>query len=202
MGKPRHERREEIVRSALELAASRGVKRVTTQAIADRVGIAQPTVFRHFKTRDEIFSAAIAWLAKHLFEALEPTLNNEATPADRRLHALLETQLSFVASHKGLPRVLFSDRLHLESPILKKAVREVMERYIETVAGLIRDGIDSGCFDPGLDARVSAELIAATVQGLVMRWSIHDFDFPIEEQAGPLWRHLRSALTCPTQTIP
>ena len=51
MGKPQEERRKEIVQATMDLAAEQGIKKVTTQAIADKVGIAQPTVFRHFKTR-------------------------------------------------------------------------------------------------------------------------------------------------------
>lgn len=59
MGKPTEARRAEIIEGALAVAAERGVNRVTTQAIADQVGIAPSAIFRHFKSRDEILSAAI-----------------------------------------------------------------------------------------------------------------------------------------------
>jgi len=193
MGKPHAQRKQEIIQSALELAAEQGVKKVTTQAIADRVGIAQPTVFRHFKTRDDIFADAIAWLADKLFSVIGVALD-ERLPADQRLKRLIETQLDFVSRHRGLPRMLFSDRLHLESPILKKTVQRVMGKYTSQVADLIRAGTESGCFDQSLDPDESARFVAATIQGLIMRWSIFDFSFRLADESDALWTFIHAAL--------
>ncbi len=193
MGKPHQTRKQEIIEAAMELAAEHGVKRVTTQAIADRVGIAQPTVFRHFKTRDAIFAAAIEFLAGRLFGALEGIFSS-GDPADQRLERLIQRQLAFIGQHKGLPRLLFSDRLHLESPALKRAVQGVMEQYTGRVAAIIAEGQRDGLFREELDPQQTARYVAALVQGVVMRWSIFDFGFRLDEEAGALWRFLHGAL--------
>lgn len=182
-------RREEIIQSVLELAAETGTKRVTAQAIADRVGIAQPTVFRHFKTRSAIFRAAMEWIANALFSVLEKG-NGGAVPADERLRRLLERQLAFIGKRQGVARLLFSDRLHLEDPELKRTVRRIMERYMGHLEIIVRDGVASGCFRSGLDPAETSRFIAATLQGLVMRWSIYDFEFCLEGEAETLWRFL------------
>ena len=196
MGKPRAERQQEIIEAAMQLAAEKGAKDVTTQAIADRVCIAQPTVFRHFKTRDAIFSATIDFIAANLFKALEVFFTGTG-PADERLHNLIVKQLSIISKNKGLPRLLFSDRLHLESPALKAAVQKVMSRYSGQVAALIKEGQASGCFNAQLDADESASLIMAMVQGLLMRWSVFDFEFSLELEAEPLWCFIEAALKRP-----
>ncbi len=193
MGKPHEQRQQEIVEAALELASEQGVKKVTTQAIADRVGIAQPTVFRHFPNRDAIFAAAIDWLAKSLFGALS-TFFTGGGPADERLRRLIAAQLRFIEEHRGLPRILFSDRLHLESPPLKAAVQKVMNRYTGNIASLIREGQAEGRFRADLDPDETARYVAALIQGLVMRWSIFDFGFRLDAEAESLWRFLARAL--------
>ncbi len=193
MGKPREQRQQEIIEAVLELAAEQGVQRVTTQAIADRVGIAQPTVFRHFKTRDAIFAAAIDFLAMNLFNALETFIVAKG-PADERLRQLINVQLGFISRQKGLPRLLFSDRLHLESPALKAAVQKVMRRYMKQLAKLIREGQETACFRPEMDPDQASRYIAALVQGLIMRWSIFDFEFSLEEEGEPLWAFLYSSI--------
>ncbi len=193
MGKPHQQRKQEIIQSTLALAAELGVKKVTTQAIADRVGVAQATIFRHFKTRDAIFAEAIAWLASQLFLVLSDCFQSQQD-ADQRLQRLVHRQLQFISEHKGLPRLLFSDRLHLESPALKQAVQTIMQRYTREVAELIEEGIDRGHFRQDLDAMQSAGFITALIQGLVMRWSIFNFDFDLEQEAKPLWAFIDSAL--------
>ncbi|QEA40566.1 TetR/AcrR family transcriptional regulator [Pistricoccus aurantiacus] len=185
-------RREEIIMSALDLSAEIGTKKVTAQAIADRIGIAQPTVFRHFKNRSAIFRGAMEWIANALFGVLEG-VNGDA-PADERLRKLLGRQLAFIGKRRGVARLLFSDRLHLEDPELKLTVRRIMERYMGHLEAIVRDGIASGYFRRSLDPAETSRFIAATVQGLVMRWSIYDFEFPLEDQVDALWRFLEPAL--------
>ena len=193
MGKPSEQRRQEIIEATLELAASLGVKKVTTQAIADQVGIAQPTVFRHFGTRDEIFVAAISYIGEGLFRALAAFFSGSG-PADERLRQLVHAQLRFIARNRGLPRLLFSDRLHLESPPLKQAVRQIMNGYVQQVGRMIREGQAAGLMRSTLDAEESAWLVAALIQGLVMRWSIFDFEFDLAAEAEPLWEFIAAAL--------
>ena len=193
MGKPSEQRKQEIIDATLDLAASLGVKKVTTQAIADHVGIAQPTVFRHFKTRDAIFVAAISYIGEALFRNLAAFFSG-AGPADERLHQLVRAQLKFISRNKGLPRLLFSDRLHLESPLLKQAVQKIMNGYIQQVSRMIREGQAAGLMRESLEVEESAWLVAALIQGLVMRWSIFDFDFDLAAEAEPLWEFIAAAL--------
>lgn len=194
MRKSGEQRREEIVQAVIELAAESHSGQITAQAIADRVGIAQPTVFRHFKNRDGILEAVAQWIARNLLG----TVNSVATgtgPADGRLRLLLARQLSFVASHPGLPRLLFSERLHEENARLKQAVRTIMNDYTTILSGLLREGIVDGTFRSDLEVEQTARLILAMIQGLVMRWSIHDFEFDLPGQADVIWHLLERALT-------
>ncbi|MDO8282084.1 MAG: TetR/AcrR family transcriptional regulator [Thermodesulfovibrionia bacterium] len=194
MGKPHEERKEEIIKKTLELAAEEGITRLTTQIIADRVGIAQSTIFKHFKTRDDIFSAAIKWISGQIFSLLEQKTSVESTTPMERLHYLINRHLALVSKHRGLPRLLFSDRLHQESPHLKKAAQEIITRYITLVSDIIREGIKEGQFRNDADPEETARCFIALLQGAIVRWSIFDFSFPIEKEGEVLWRFLWSSL--------
>lgn len=205
--KSSEERKAEIVQTALDLMAEKGAGQVTAQAIADRIGIAQPTIFRHFKSRDAIFHSALRFVSGQVLGLLESGRSANSSP-EQRLQKLLARQLGIVSRNRGLPRLLFSDRLHLEDPKLKQRVREVMGRYVEHVRGLIAEGQAAGCFHPEPDAQTSAEFVAATVQGLLLRWSVFDFDFTLQDESDKLWRFVRSALVAgpledtPRETTP
>lgn len=193
MRKSREERQEEIIAATLDLAADRGARDTSTQAIADRVGIAQATVFRHFRSRDEIFAAALKWVGKALFRAIQGSLDGPGSPAER-LQTLIRRQLKFISGRKGIPRLLLSDRLHLENPALKRTVLAIMARYTAEVSRLIRDGIDRGEFRTDLDPDRAAEMLIAMIQGLVVRWSLADFSFRLEESADDVWDLLWPAI--------
>lgn len=193
MGKPTKQRKAEIIQSTLELAARQGVHKVTTLAIAEKVGIAHATVFRHFKTREAIFSASLKWIVENMFAAAEPHFIS-SDPADKRLRGLIHTQLNFVNEHRGLPRLLFSDRLHMESEELKGIVKHAMKQYTARIANLIDEGVDEGIFGKHVQPTDSAKYLIALFQGLMMRWSIFDFEFQIEEESEPLWLFFSKSL--------
>lgn len=193
MRKSGEERREEIIQAVLELAAEQGVKQLSTQAIADRVGIAQPTVFRHFKTRDAILHAVMESVGTAMLAVAAAVLAGRG-PADQRLRQLLARQLEFISRRRGVPRVLFSERLHHEDPGLKAVVRRVMDNYTGKIADLVAAGQAEGRFKAQLDPRETAIMIVALIQGLVMRWSISDFTLDLEAQGEGVWRLLAPTL--------
>ncbi|MCW8862581.1 MAG: TetR/AcrR family transcriptional regulator [Rhodospirillales bacterium] len=189
MGKSHETRKAEIVGAALDLAAEVGVAGATTQAIADRLGIAQATVFKHFARKTDIFHAAMEAIGAEVFAALEPHFSS-AGPADRRLRAVIAAHLAVIATRRGIPRLLFSDRLHLEDPALKSVALRVMKRYAGRLAGLLREGVEDGSFRRDLAADDVAVLIVTLIQGAVLRWSLCDFDFQLDQQADPVWSFL------------
>jgi len=193
MGKPTEQRKAEIIQSTLELAAGRGVGKVTTLAIAEDVGIAHATVFRHFKTREAIFSASLKWIVENMFAALEPHFSSQES-AKVRLQNLINGQLNFVSQHRGLPRLLFSDRLQTESKELKSIVRHAMTQFTGRLTGLIEDGIKEGNFNANTNPADAARFLIALFQGLMMRWSVFDFEFQIEKESEPLWQFFSSSL--------
>lgn len=193
MGKPQEQRQQEIVQATMDLTAEVGIKKVTTQAIADKVGIAQPTIFRHFKTREAIFTAVIGWISINLFKAISKGMSPTA-PADEKLHTLIKRQLNFINKHRAIPKVLFSDLLHLESPKLKTALQEVMNNYIKRVTQLLNEGVETGVFRENLDVDETARYLTALIQGLVLRWSIYEFSFSLEKEADLIWKFLQPNL--------
>ena len=187
------ERRAEIIQSSLELASEVGIAKVSTQAIADRVGIAQATVFRHFKTRNDIFRAVLEFVAGNVFKALEGQMLSDK-PADVRLETFIKRHLALVSKMKGVPRILFSDRLHVEDPELKKTVQGIVTKLTNNISNLITDGIKEGVFDKSVNPDQMARMVVTLVQGSIVRWSIFDFTYPLTDTADEIWNVIWPAL--------
>lgn len=188
------------MQAALEVAAEQGVSRITAQSIADRVGIAQPTVFRHFSSVDAIFEAVLDSIHGAMVANLAPVFADQSPP-DRRLKHLIARQLRFIAARRGMPRLLFSERLHLDNPRLRERLLKVMGQFGEHVAKLLDEGVAQGVFRRDLDTEQTVRLLIALVQGLVLRWSLSGFTFALDgdEQVEAVWNLMWPALA-PTPT--
>lgn len=104
---PTEERQEQIAEAALRIISNQGVRRLTAAALAAEVGIADGTIFRHFKDKEAIVDAAI-----DLFEAsLEDCYPAPSDEPLERLGAFLMKRVARVRKHPEILRLAFSDRL-------------------------------------------------------------------------------------------
>ncbi|MBK6554307.1 MAG: TetR family transcriptional regulator [Rhodocyclaceae bacterium] len=58
------ERRQETVAAVVALARDHGPEGITTQALADRIGVTHGALFRHFPDKAAIWSAVIGWVGR------------------------------------------------------------------------------------------------------------------------------------------
>lgn len=129
---PTAERQRQIAEAALRIISTDGVSRLTAVALAGEVGIADGTIFRHFKDKAEIVNAAI-----EMFEsALEGTFPGpEGEPLDR-LGAFVVKRLVLLRKQPELLRLAFNDRL-AEAAGAQGAAR--VERLIKRSVTLVHD---------------------------------------------------------------
>lgn len=164
-------RREEIVRVTLELAARHGVDDVTTQDMAQAMGVTQGAVFRHFPSKDAIWLAVMHWVRDRLMSVLGRAADQGRDPLDA-LARMFAAHIDFIAAHPAIPRVLTSEHLHIRSSALRELVIEIMLGYEARIAGLLEAAKAGGLARADLDAHAAATLYIGMIQGLVLQASL------------------------------
>lgn len=72
MARPKKEnRKDDILEAGLEVFADKGYYNTTTALIAEKAGISQPYVFKFFKTKEELFVAALDRAYERILQAFE-----------------------------------------------------------------------------------------------------------------------------------
>ena len=69
-----------------------------------------------------------------------------------------------------------------------------MNGYISRVTQLLQQGKEKGLFRDNLDTDQTARYIAALIQGLLLRWSVYEFNFSLEKEAEIIWKFLQPVL--------
>lgn len=162
------ERREEAVDAVIELARERSPEGITTQAIAERIGVTHGALFRHFPDKSAIWQAVFVWLGTHLGRVADSTIATGGEPLEI-LERLFHAQVAFVASHPGVPRILFHELQRPAGSPLHGLARGIVGTYRERVKALILRAKDAGQLPAGLDEDAAAVLFVGTVQGLVVQ---------------------------------
>jgi AcrR family transcriptional regulator len=105
-----HERvRREILLAAAGVFARHGYAAATLTDLAEAAGYAPPSLYRYFRSKEEIFSSLTGLLKAELAATFElPVDRSMALPA--RLEALLEAQFALVSERREVFAVLLSYR--------------------------------------------------------------------------------------------
>ncbi|MCA1299191.1 TetR/AcrR family transcriptional regulator [Stappia indica] len=189
--KPAEQRKTEIIDAALGLADALGPDRLTTEAIAEKVGLTQPGIFRHFPTKQAIWVGVAERIAQLMGEGWQAALANREDPAGR-LEALVLTQFRIIQTTPAIPAILFSRELHAENDMLRQTFLGLMRKFQTALTAEFQRGQASGRFRPDLEAGDAALMLIGLIQGVAIRWSLGGRTRPLAEEGGRLLAaHLR-----------
>lgn len=182
--KPGDQRRKEIVRATLAILAEQGMHAWTTAALAERVGVSEATLFRHFDSKDDILSAALRHQARELRARIE-AYRPEGAPWERAA-GLAREVLAYMEEAGGGPIVILLGHA--------ARIRPDMRDEVLRTAGLFRERLVAFLSEDGRAAagraEVLADLVVATVQSACLRWSVAEAGGSLPGLAAPLLSHL------------
>ena len=162
------ERRRDVVAAVVELAREHGPEGITTQAIADRIGVTQGALFRHFPDKAAMWTAVFDWVREELGSVLDAAFAAGGEPL-AILERVFHAHVDFVARHPGVPRILFHELQRPAESDLHERVRRMVAGYRQRLCGLLNDARQCGQLAADLDEEAAAVLFIGTVQGLVVQ---------------------------------
>lgn len=187
-----HIRREQIVRASLNIIAEKGVGSLTTSAIARESGISEANLYRHFKNKEEIYSAAVEHVKGKIAKNLEKAMSAGSNPA-AKLKRFFSLQIGLMQENSGILRLLFSEELHMQ-PAMRKIVLDTMYSIAEKLTSLVRDGQKNGLLRNDIDPVTTIMMFVAMIQGIAFRWSLSGFSFSLKSEGMKAWRNFEKCI--------
>lgn len=121
-----------IIKNAIELFSEKGYSATTTKEIAQKTGVAEGTIFRHYATKKELMLSItdmiISNLAFPMFTAgLNEVVNQPYDTLDDFLNSLMVNRLAVIQD--GIPIIKFL----LQEVSLQPEIRELIMKNIDQI---------------------------------------------------------------------
>nr|WP_223183315.1 MULTISPECIES: TetR/AcrR family transcriptional regulator [unclassified Streptomyces] len=160
------ERREELLRAAVEQIEVRGVAAVRIADVAAALGVSNALVLYHFSSKEQLVAAAFAHAAEADLAQLRRILGRRST-AVRRLRAAVRWYAP-TGQAKGWRLWIEGWAASLRDPALRQVAHDLDQEWKRALAGVIAEGTAAGefrCADPTAAAwRLTAFLDGLAVQ--------------------------------------
>lgn len=162
----RGRRKQEILETfALMLESNPGTK-VTTAALAARLGVSEAALYRHFPSKAKMLEGLIEFMESTIFSRINKILA-EDLDAHARCSKILLLMLTFAEKNPGFTRLLNGDALQGESDRLRVRMRQYFDRMETHLRQIIREGQLRQEVHSNLSAQILANLFMATLEGRV-----------------------------------
>ena len=179
----RQARRDQIAHAVLAIATERGLSAVSVAAVAARVGVSPPALYRHYPSKDAMLDATLERMASAVTANLE--LAREGDDSLAALTRLFERHIALVCANRGIPLLVFSEDI-LQNANRRQRLVHAMTNYRRGIERLFRAAQQEGRVHAHLDPATLALMFFGLFQAPAILWHLQGgrFDFVAHARRG------------------
>jgi len=159
------ERKLQILQALAGMLEQPKGEKITTAALAARLGVSEAALYRHFASKAQMFEGLIEFIESSVFGLINQIAERE-TDGVAQAHAMLQMLLSFAANNPGMTRVLIGDALVGEDERLQLRMNQFYDKVELACKQSLRLAVTQG---HGREADVAARA-SLLVSYVVGRW--------------------------------
>jgi TetR/AcrR family transcriptional regulator len=164
-----------------------GSERVTTAALAARLGVSEAALYRHFASKAQMFEGLIEFIETSFF-SLANQISEREPSGVQQARKVVTMLLQFGERNPGMARVMVGDALVFEHDRLVMRMSQFFDRVESQLKQSLRVAGDaSGSVMATVDANAVASVLTSFSVGRLQRYARSDFKRPPTE-------HLDAAL--------
>jgi TetR/AcrR family transcriptional regulator len=134
------ERRVHILQTLAAMLEAPKNEKITTAALAARLGVSEAALYRHFASKAQMFEGLIEFIEQTLFGLINQIVAKEPNGV-LQARAIALTLLNFSAKNPGMTRVLTCEALVGEHERLTERVNQMLERIEASLKQCLRVGL-------------------------------------------------------------
>jgi len=169
------ERRVQILQTLARMLEQPGAERITTAALAAKLGVSEAALYRHFASKAQMFEGLIEFIESSVFTLVNQLVEREESPATQaqKITAML---LQFGERNPGMVRVMVGDALVFEHERLTTRMNLFFDRVESQLRQCLRTAAEArGSSTPTVDAQALASALVALMVGRLHRYARSGF---------------------------
>jgi len=173
-------RKEEILTASMEIFAKYGYHETDVEEIARLAGLGKGTVYRYFKSKENLFLSTLEWGLSTLRDQILEAWSKVDNCVDKVKTALV-TYLQFFEKDRDFYRVLVQERIWTE---VKSASQKWKERHLSHIHHLVKilkEGIEKGNFKK-VDPESAAFALLGITNSILYKWLTSEKEYPINKE--------------------
>lgn len=155
-------RKEQILQCLAEMLESHAGQRITTAKLAEKVGVSEAALYRHFPSKARMYEGLIEFIENTLLSRINVILEKDKS-TEGRIYNIMKLILGFAEMNRGITAILTGDALLGEHDRLRERVALLFEKLETQFKQVLRERkLREGKSFPIEDAALANLLLAYT----------------------------------------
>ncbi len=193
MNKPTQKvpRRQQILECLAQMLEDSPGARITTAALATKVGVSEAALYRHFPSKTKMFEGLIEFIEDTIFSRVK-LIMSDAQDAQPRCEQILLLLLTFTERNPGITRILTGDALAGETDRLRQRVAQFFDRLETQLKQILREAEMREGIRTQLTPSIAANCMLSMAEGRIAQYVRSEFKRLPTESWSSQWSMIMS----------
>ncbi len=163
----------EIVDKSIEIIAFKGIQKLTIKNLSKEIGISEPAIYRHFKSKTDILLAILKnfeEMTSDMNKALKEGKGTVIVRIEKMFFKIIEI-FSKEPSHIS---VVFSEEIFKNEEVLKNRIVHIMNMKINAIEDVLFEGQNKGEIRKDIDHKTLALIVVGALRYMVKHWDLRN----------------------------
>ncbi len=190
-----------ILKAAEKIFSRSGYIQTTMDEIAREAQFSKATLYRYYRSKDEIFTAVIRASFQEALGGFQTIQQLEIGPA-AKIHELIQYTLSYTKKKEKFARLFLMERSAMKKALnmdihdhvlpgndkksLPDEFQQIITSFHHSLCAIIKEGVDSGEFRP-VDPAEACYVLGALLRGFHFRGFMLDKDYSVDQSTALLY---------------
>lgn len=175
-----NDRRNRILKAALEVFAAQGFRTAEVKTVAETAGVGKATIYKFFSSKEDLLLVVVDEKLSQIRDLAIKSLIGPGEPQEK-LEASVLAVTKFIESNRNFTRVLIQEAGDFMGDIQKRHL-ELMEQNLPLTQAFFQSFPDSSGVKK-LPTRFIIQLIANSIIGAIYTWALTDGYAHLPEKA-------------------
>lgn len=172
--------KESLILSTIEVISEYGLQGLTTREVAKRQGISESTIFKHYKTKNELILAVLEYFSQYDQAIIESLGLKEFKPIEAITY-FVEAYVTYYENYPEITAITLSYEGLIHEVELSDVVKRIFTKRVNTIQSLIEDAKRQHEISRDVDPACLADLILGLERVAVLRWRLEHYNFCLKE---------------------
>ncbi len=168
------ERQEEIIDKSICLIAERGIQGFTIKNLSKAIGISEPAIYRHFKSKTDILITILENF-NQMANMLSAMMSGNKMGAIDKITFMFNQMVGMFTENPAIVSVIFSEEIFKNEEVLKNKIVEILNKNEETIEQILKAGQDNKEIRTDISEKTLALMVMGSLRLLVKRWDLNDY---------------------------